>query len=111
MLFGGFVEKAGFIVLTFKFRKRRQGWSGYCEELGTAVDGKTIQETRDLLEEFVQLHLNSLEDINERENFFREHNIRLHPARPRGKVHLSVSVNEETFTSPHIYELSKVAAS
>lgn len=79
------MERGRYIVLTFKYRKQKNGWLGYREELGTAVDGKTLQETEDLLKEFVELHLHSLEDIGERERFFKQHKIALHRIKPRGQ--------------------------
>lgn len=104
------MEKCGYIVLTFKFRKGKNGWSGYCEELGTAVDGKTLEETENRLKEFVDLHLDSLEDIGEQEKFFKQHHIEVHRVKPRGKITVEMPVNDDVFTSSHLHELSRVAA-
>jgi predicted RNase H-like HicB family nuclease len=104
------VENSGYIVLTFKFRKGKNGWSGLCEELGTAVDGKTLQETEDLLKELVGLHLASLEEIGERERFFKEHHIELHHRRPTGTVSVHIPVNGDTLTSSHVHELTGISS-
>lgn len=104
------VETGGYIVLTFEFSKKKNGWSGYCEELGTAVDGRTLPETRKLLKEFVELHLDSLEDIGERERFFRKHNIKLHRGKPASRVTVSMPLNDKVLMSSHIHELSEVSA-
>ena len=104
------METGEYIVLTFEFRKEKNGWSGYCEELGTAVDGRTLPETRKLLKEFVELHLDSLEDIGERERFFQKHNIKLHRGKHASRARVSVPLNDEVLTSSHIHELSGVSA-
>lgn len=104
------METGEYIVLTFEFRKEKNGWSGYCEELGTAVDGRTLPETRKLLKEFVELHLASLDDIGEKERFFREHHIKLHRGKPAGRVSVSVPLNDEVLMSSHVHELSGVSA-
>jgi len=62
-----------FIVLTQKFHKEGKRWLGRCEELGTSVFGRSLLETEKILDEAVELHLNTLEDIGELEHFFDEH--------------------------------------
>lgn len=70
-------RSAGYAVFTCKFRKEGGKWLACCEELGTATFGRSIQEAQRKLDEAVLLHLNTLEDVGERERFFREHNIDL----------------------------------
>lgn len=76
----------GYIVLTFKFQKEGRRWTAYCEELGTATFGRSLPEAQKRLEEAVLLHLNTLEDVGERERFDRE-----------------------TFVHPHIQHLKRLA--
>lgn len=63
---------------TFTFNRRDEIWEAYCEELGTATFAPTLREAKALLKEMVELHLQTLEDVGEKERFFREHNIGIH---------------------------------
>ena len=92
----------GFVVLTFKFHKEGKRWVAYCEELGTATFGRFLQEAESRLKEAVELHLNTLEDVGERERFFAEHNIQLYSTKPRGSFSICVPATEGTYTKPYI---------
>ena len=64
------------VVVTLSFRKEGQDtWTGECLELGTATFGRTFEETRDELVELIELHVNALEGVAERERFFDEHKV------------------------------------
>jgi len=75
-------KEEGYIVVTAKFSKEGKKWTAYCEELGTATFGRSLLEAQERLKEAVLLHLNALEDVGERERFFRENEVKLN-------VHLS----------------------
>ena len=74
---------AGYVVLTMEYRKVADRWTARCRELGTATFGRTLKDAEERINEAVLLHLNTLEDVGERERFFEEHNIRVHRRRPR----------------------------
>ena len=69
-----------YIIVTFRIYPEDDQFVSICEELGTASCGDTLDEASRNLEEAVLLDLNTLEDIGERERFFRERNIRLRSA-------------------------------
>lgn len=94
----------GYIVLTYKFSRDGKRWTAYCEELGTAAFGRSLPEAEKRLKEAVWLHLNTLEDVGERERFFREHGIKLHLIKPRD-ITVSIPANNKSFVQPHIYPL------
>jgi len=73
----------GYVVLTLKFSKEGRRWTGYCEELGTATFGRSLPEADRRLKEVVLLHLNTLEDVGERERFLKEHGIKFLKTNPR----------------------------
>lgn len=75
---------SGYVRLTCKFHKETRKWVAVCDELGTSTFGRTLDEAGHRLEEAMILHLNTLEDVGERERFFRENNIVFHRTRPRG---------------------------
>ena len=51
----------------------------FCPELGTTSCGDTIEEALSNLEEAIEVHLNALEEIGERERVFEEKNITIEP--------------------------------
>ena len=48
-----------------------------CPELGTSSCGDTVQEALDNLREAIEVHLNGLEEVGERERVFQERGIRV----------------------------------
>jgi predicted RNase H-like HicB family nuclease len=71
------MPKIGFVILTLEFRREDGYWLGRCRELGTATDGRSLERVKRELLELVELHLNELEEVGERENVFRERRIKL----------------------------------
>lgn len=86
------------MILTLAFRKEGRLWTGRCQELGTATDGRSLDQVHNELIEApegpvpVELHLAELADVGERERFFDEHGITVYPS------HLSLK--EVTRTLP-----------
>ena len=105
------MSKEVYVVLTFKFHKEGKRWLGLCEELGTSTFGRSLPEAERLLDEFVLLDLNTLDDIGERERFFRENNITFHKVRPVNDVTVSVPLEEDVFIHPHIQRIPAASAS
>ncbi|MGH2584895.1 MAG: type II toxin-antitoxin system HicB family antitoxin [Dehalococcoidia bacterium] len=85
---------AGFVVLTFEFHKEGHLWVGRCIELGTATDGRSLEEVEDELAELVSLHLEALEDVGERDRFFQTHGITLYASDPPKEVERRVPVSD-----------------
>jgi predicted RNase H-like HicB family nuclease len=92
------VSTKGYIVLTFKFQKEGKKWVASCEELGTSTYGRSLPEAEQRLLEAVSLHLSTLEDVGEKERFFKEHSIKFHQVKPRN-IKLSVPVDDGVFIS------------
>ena len=70
----------GYVILTLRFFQEEGQWVGDCEELGVAHCGDSLDEVRAGLEELLMLTLNTMESVVERERFFAEHGITLHPS-------------------------------
>ena len=102
------MDTKGYVVLTLEFRREGRRWTGYCEELGTATFGRSITEAEKRLREAVVLHINTLEDVGERERFFKEHNIIFHETRPKRDITVCIPINNEVFVRPHIQRLSEL---
>ena len=104
------MSKGGYVVLTFRFRKEGRRWTAYCEELGTAVFGRSLPEADKRLSEAVLLHLNTLEEVGERERFFKKHNIELHHTKPKEDVTVCLPLTTEIFVHPHIQPIRELSA-
>ncbi len=101
-------KKDVYIVVTFKFKKENKNWTAYCEELGTATFAETLDEAKEKIKEAVLLHLNTLEDVGERENFFAENNIKIYEHKPKRKdIQVSGPFDPETLITPYIYPIHR----
>ena len=68
----------GYVTLTLSFEQEGSEWVGICLELGTSTFADTLEKCQEELEELVTDHLNVLEEIGEREQFFEEWGIAVH---------------------------------
>ena len=99
----------GYVVLTYKFREVNRRWTAYCEELGTATFGRSLPEAEKKLEEAVWLHLNTLEEVGERERFLKEHKIVLYHDEPKKDITINLPLKQEVFVHPHIQRIPAVS--
>ena len=99
----------GYVVLTMTFRKAGRRWTASCEELGTATFGRSLPEARTRIREAIELHLKTLEDVGERERFFREHNIRYSHTKPSKTTTISVSITQDAFVQPYVEPIRESA--
>ena len=98
-----FRKKVGYIIVTFRFQKKRRRWTAYCEELGTATFGRSLSEAQERLKEAVLLHLNTLEDVGERARFFRENKITFYHHKPKNtEVKVYAPLYKGTFVRPYL---------
>ena len=88
------MQTQGYVILTFEFRKSGRRWTAYCRELGTATFGRSLTDAENKLDEAVLLHLNTLEDVGERERFFKEHDLKFYEHKPAKNTTISVPLNE-----------------
>jgi predicted RNase H-like HicB family nuclease len=91
----------GYVMLTLEFHKEGKKWAAYCKELGTATFGYTLNDAEEKLKEAVSLHLKTLEDVGEREKFFKKHHIQYHSHKPPANVTITASLREDTFTKAY----------
>jgi hypothetical protein len=86
-----------FIVLTMEFSKEGATWLGFCRELGTATDGRTLLQVEKELMKLILLHLNGLDDIGEREKLFKERGIKVYKRDVPAEVLTEVPTQVNTF--------------
>ncbi len=72
-----------FIEITIIFQPEGDKWTAECRELGTAAFGDTLDEAREAIEDLIQLHLNTLEELGESKRFLRESGVKVHPIAPK----------------------------
>jgi len=99
------LTKNSYVVLSFGFHKEGQQWLGECIELGTATFGNELKEARERLEEAVLLHLDTLEEVGERERFFKEHGIKLYRNKSCIRSFTIKSSIKNEFIHPHIQQI------
>lgn len=99
----------GYVVLTYEFGMEGKRWTAYCKELGTATFGRSLKEAEERLREAVCLHLNTLEDLGERERFFKEHNIKFYEVRPK-TVKVSVPTKKDVFIHSDVQKVPALSA-
>jgi len=75
-----------YVVLTVLFQKEGKVWTAECRELGTAAYGDTIEDAKEAIDEAITLHLNTLEDLGECEQFLKENGVAVHPLKTRNKT-------------------------
>lgn len=100
----------GYVVLTLKFQKQGRRWTALCEELGTATFGRSLPEADQRLKEAIILHLNTLEDVGERERFFKENKIKIHHSKPKDDVTVCLPVDKEVFIEPLVQAIPEPSA-
>lgn len=98
----GIVRKVGYVVLTFRFEEEDGRWTAYCDELGTATFGRSLPEAERKLNEAVLLHLQTLEEVGEREKFFSEHKIKCHLNKPKDDIQVRLPISSNSYIHPHV---------
>ncbi len=97
-----------YIILTCKYNKEGNKWIGIAEELGTSTFGRTLDEAKARLEEAVELHLSTLEQVGERARFFAENKISIYHTRPRKRISISILPQSDYFIHPCIHKLREL---
>ena len=67
----------GTILLTEVIEPEDDQFVAFCPELGTATCGDTVSEALSNLQEAIEVHLNGLEEIGDRQRVFEERGIEI----------------------------------
>lgn len=87
-----------FIIVTVKFNQEKdKKWVAECIELGTSSFGDTLGEAEETIRDMIKLHLNTLENVGERERFFKEHSIKVHRKKAPIISRIPHSIIKESF--------------
>jgi hypothetical protein len=97
----------GYITLTYEFHKEGRRWVGLCKELGTSTYHRSLDEVEKQLKELVLLHLDCLEQLGERERFFKENNIQISVLKPKSEV-IQMPIPDNVYIRPRIHQLPVV---
>jgi len=72
----------GYIEVTVRFSKEGKQWTALCVELGTAAFGETLESACEAINDMIELHLNSLDQLGTREAFLKKHGVKFHRGVP-----------------------------
>jgi predicted RNase H-like HicB family nuclease len=99
-------ETSAYITVTFRaYRDDETGqFVSTCEELGVSSCGDDLDGAFDNLSEAVELYLEAIEDVGERERILRDRNIFVTPGIPPNEERL-VGVRPEEYVTPHTVQL------
>jgi predicted RNase H-like HicB family nuclease len=81
-----------YIILTALVTKEGRRWVALCRETGTAAQAATIPDAMRRLTQAIELHLLTLDEVDELYRFLDEQNIQVHKSRPK-----QASLNIEKF--------------
>jgi predicted RNase H-like HicB family nuclease len=76
----------GYVVVTVRVVHDEETgqWESYCDELGVATCGDTIEDALAMIDEAVELYLEELEDLGQRDRVLRERHIEVLSGRADG---------------------------
>lgn len=90
-------EVKGYIVLTYKYQNEDNKWVVTCLELGTSTFARTLLAAQNRIHDAVLCHLNTLEDVGERERFFKDNHITLFTGEPSKITKIDIPTNTTGF--------------
>jgi len=99
------MARKAFVILTLAFHREGKNWIGTCVELSTSTYGRGLDRVHQELLELIQLHLDTLEDIGERERFFQEHGITIYTDHVPDTVRSDVHVDSDQFIEARSVEV------
>ena len=82
-----------YVALTLSFEREGDVWVGVCLELGTSTFADTLEECQSELLEFVEENLNLLEEVGERDRFFKKWGITVR-SKPDAPEHFTIRSSE-----------------
>ena len=101
-------KTSGYAVLTFEYYKEGNKWVATCIEFGTSTFGRSIIDAERKLDEAVMLHLKTLEEVGERERFFKEHKIEFKRTRQLSPDMRVYPTREDAFVKPRIQPIGEM---
>lgn len=84
-------QAGGYIEVTIRFFKEGKQWTAQCVELGTATCADTLEDAQVAIDDMIELHLNSLEQLGICEAFLGKHGVIFH----KGSVSQSAGCQRE----------------
>ena len=104
-------SEVGYILLSFRAVPEDGQYASYCDELGVASCGDTIEEALTNIHEAVDLHLLELADLGQLEKELRERNIRVDFEEPLRLYRVPVEFTEPQDAPTPTYQFKRHAVS
>lgn len=77
------MKKTIYIRLTNIITKEEKMFFAHCPELDVGSQGETVEEANDNLKDAVGLYLNTIEELETREEIFKKRNITVYHYKPK----------------------------
>ena len=101
--------EVGYILLTLRAVWEDGQYASFCDELGVASCGDTVDEALASIREAVELHLLELVDLGQLENELRERNIRVDFDEPLERYRIPVEFAESSSSPMPTYQFQRHA--
>lgn len=96
----------GYVVFRFLVCEEDDVYVSHCEKLGVSSSGNSIDEALSNLKDAVEVYLNTIEELGERSQVFRNVGIRIqHKKKPADQV-TRASLHPNTIFTPYIHYLN-----
>ena len=100
------MEYQAYIVLSVIVYQEKDGrWTTKCPDLGTSTFGDTIDEAEKEIEEMINLHIQTLADVGELENFLAERNIKIYKKELPREIPLNFQTIRNKLTKTREYPI------
>lgn len=104
------MEYQAYIVLSVIVYQEKDGrWTAKCPDLGTSTFGNTIDEAEKEIEEMINLHIQTLSDVGELENFLAERNIKIYKKELPREIPLNFQTIRNKLTKTREYPIPNLA--
>ena len=101
--------EVGYILLTLRAVWEDGQYASFCDELGVASCGDTVEEAFAMIREAVDLHLLELADLGQLERELRERNVRVDFDEPLGLYRVPVPFDEPQNSPTPTYQFQRHA--
>ncbi|HED08513.1 MAG TPA: type II toxin-antitoxin system HicB family antitoxin [Ignavibacteria bacterium] len=91
-----------YIIITISFKEEGKKWTAHCEELGTAAYGKSLEDAKIKIQEAIDLHLCTLEEVGTLMEFLNENKIKIIKEKPTKNINISIPPNSSILTQSYI---------
>ncbi len=99
------MRRGDFFIINVMFQEdEKKRWTAECLEFGTATFGNTLKQAKERINEAIELHVNSLDEVGELERFITRHKIKVFRKTPR-RIYFDIPFEEGAFIQPQTHAI------